>query len=359
MGQSQETRCELAQQFLDKALVFVEKDKWDEASKWFKKSIEADGRLLPAHQGYQLVEYYYFERTKKIREEYRKLANQHASEALFQYLLGCVTTEGQGDLMNRALALDSSFAPAYAWLARKYFLESNNDSTGLHLDLALRHCPDDADIWGVKYAFVSRLNNRSEIRKTIELMSEKVPISTGMAVAYRQQAKEESNKDKKAELFQKVMHTDTFGMIANEAFLRLVELYEEDDWLKAESFAWITTKYHPRVSLDPMKGFDKRLPVFAYEALWDLYIRHDPAKAILLAKEILKLPSEDYFLYHSFGAKAVLQDKDPVLSTRLLQRAEALATPERMWGIRGFGPPSRQRGRGRNPRQHQLRMNRA
>ncbi len=332
---------QLAQMYLDRGRLSLEQDHWQDASFWFRKSIKADNRSLSAHQGYQLVEDHYFEHTKKIRQEYQRLAEQYPNNPLFLFLLGCVSPDRQTELMNRAHLQDSTFAPPYLYLLREYLSQPNNTSARSLLDLALRNCPENPYIWAVKFSYDVQSNDTKEIKRTFDVMSSRFPKFYGTAGAYLIMAKEQSDVDQRARLLQGALSADTLGGFAVQAFQQLYEIFAQKDSTKAEEFAWLMTTFRPRASFDPAIGIDKRLPVYAYQALWNFYVHRDTAKAIALAEEVLKSPSSTYFLLQILGANKALQEISPRLSVQLLRRAESLITPERVWGLHCLGQPSR------------------
>lgn len=316
---------------------YLNENQWEEAGAQFKRAILVDSSYLEAHEKYQDVEYFYFDKKDQVLSEYRGLRNRNPSNALFHYLLARLERselrEKIVDVLKRALVLDSSFVPIYQDLVRTLLFLGKVEEADALVDAGLRHCPNNIHLLYLKSDVFAREGKTKESSGVLRQIVQLFPDSEETLFACNSLADLSETDNEKIQLLEYAVRLDASG-IRSDSYDNLFELYARSNPAKAVQFA--------RTSIMKNTSYlDRRLPAEMYYALYRLYIKTDTTKAVELAKEVSTLALLNPWLYGRFGNWIASLNREHTLAVKLFERAMVCNTAENLIGTQSWGPSSR------------------
>jgi peroxiredoxin/tetratricopeptide (TPR) repeat protein len=321
---------EKAKVYFTKGIERLNENNWTKAGEYFREAIQYNLNHQLAHEKYQDVEYYYFERKDEVLKEYRELYAKHSQDALFSYLLARILdSDEKTKLLQKALSIDPTFVPAYRELLGPLVFGQKYEEASKIFETALLQCPNSIDLLLMKAQYLLRKGEPQEAIKTYRYIISGFRDSPEIAWAYRDIADLVDDPQEKTQLLENVLKYN----VANRLFAlyeRLYGLYEQDDPLKAEQLARKAVSVKPPIE-------DRRVPSSGYRFLYNYYSKQDPSKAIEIVQELARSEVHDPDLYAYIGNRLVRDNKEIPLAIKLLERSIRFNTPENAFGLRAFG----------------------
>ena len=114
---------ESAETVFNQGIDYLYEGEWEKAGKSFKKAIELDPNFQKAHEYYQNVEFFFFQRKDEIRTEYRERIQKDPKNAVLYVLLARIldrNSDERIELLEQAIDVESTFTPAYTQLLFAY-----------------------------------------------------------------------------------------------------------------------------------------------------------------------------------------------------------------------------------------------
>ena len=324
-----------ARRSYDQAMIYLNQGKWQQAGTRFKQALDSDLLYCEAHEKYQDVEYYYFERRDKAFAEYADLVKRYPQNPLFHYLIARVSSQRQRDslrIFKSPIALDSSFVLEYKRLLPILFYQGKLDEADALVEAGLRYSPNNIDLLLLRGQLYTKQGKADESSDVLRKIVQLYPNSETTLFAYIELASRATTDTEKMQLLEDAVRVDT-SAIRGDAFSNLFELYAKTDPARAVKFA--------RKALMTEQSYrDHRLSSMMYGSLYRLYIKSDTAKAIELAKEVSMLTIRDPRMYLTFGNLLLTLKREVALAIKLLEKGLRYHTPENIYGISSFGAMS-------------------
>jgi tetratricopeptide (TPR) repeat protein len=319
--------------FFVKGTEYLNQNDWEKAGKYFKKAIQENPYHRLAHEKYQDVEFYYFEKKGEVLSEYQALMARYPKSAIFPYLLARILgPEKKAELLNKAISLDPTFVPAYIDLVVPEMLSQKYEEASKLFREALRQCPNSVDLLSLKADYLLRKGEAHEAIKTYRYVINQFRDSDQISWAYRDLAGLVDDPKEKIQLLENVLKYDVSNRLA-DVYESLYALYSQCDPAKAIELARKAISVKPPIE-------DRRVPSSGYSFLYRYYRKRDPSKAIEIIQELLKSQVRDPDLYTSIGNSLIVEKRELPLAIRLLEQSVTLNTPDNMYGLRIFGPPT-------------------
>jgi peroxiredoxin/Tfp pilus assembly protein PilF len=325
-----------ARECYDRGIDYLNHGNWEEAGAQFKQALVEDPLYREAHELYQNVEYYYFEKTQSVFSEYAKLLQSHPREPLYHYLIARIATQQQRDslgIFKSPIALDSAFVPEYNRMLPILFYQGKTDEARALIEAGLRHSPNNVDLLFAESQLYMKQAKAKESSDVLRTMLRLHPNSETTLYACIGLAIIAETDAEKMELLEHAVRLDTSG-IRSDAYWNLFQLYAKSDPEKAIKFA--------RKALLMKQSYrDRQLPSAMYDCLYGLFVKTDTTKAIELAKEVSSLTNRDPRMYLTFGNSMLSLKKELKLTVQLLEKALEYHVPENVYGISCFGSMTR------------------
>jgi len=321
---------EKANLYFAKGTEYLNRNNWRKAGSHFKKAIQLNPDHRLAHEKYQDVEYYYFERKDEVLKEYRELYAKHSQDALFSYLLARILdSDEKTKLLQKAVSLDPTFVPAYRELLGPLVFGQKYEEGSKIFETALLQCPNSIDLLLMKAQYLLRKGEPQEAIKTYRYLISRFRDSSEIAWAYRGLVDLTDDAQEKMQLLEHVLKYDVANRLS-DVYERLYGLYEQHDSIKAEQLARKAISVKPPIE-------DRRVPSSGYRFLYNYYSKQDPSKAIEIVQEFARSEVHDPDLYAYIGNRLVRDNKEIPLAIKLLERSIRFNSPENAFGLRGFG----------------------
>ncbi len=152
------------------------------------------------------------------------------------------------------------------------------------------------------------------------------PDSIDACRAYRELASSEENDEKRIELLEKTMTLmEQTDFVFTDIYLDLYQAYEKTNPQKAVDLAEKITQIRPPF-------FDRRSPLFAYQFLYDHWIKSDTTKATDVAVQALNSNSRNFNIYSYLGFQLIQIEREIPLAIQLLNKAKKFNNPGQLWG---------------------------
>jgi peroxiredoxin/tetratricopeptide (TPR) repeat protein len=321
---------EKANLYLAKGTEYLNRNNWRKAGSHFKKAIQLNPDHRLAHEKYQDVEYYYFERKDEVLKEYRELYAKHPQDAFFSYLLARLfDSDEKTKLLQKAVSLDPTFVPAYRELLGPLVFGQKYEEASKIFETALLQCPNSIDLLLMKAQYLLRKGEPQEAIKTYRYIISGFRDSPEIAWAYRDLADLVDDPQEKTQLLENVLKYNVANRLL-DVYERLYGLYAQDDPLKAEQLARKAVSVKPPIE-------DRRVPSSGYRFLFNYYSKRDPSKAIEIVQELTRSDVHDPDLYAYIGNRLVRDNKEIPLAIKLLEISIRFNTPENAFGLKAFG----------------------
>ena len=311
---------------------YLNQGQWAKAGKHFKKATRYNPNYREAHEKYQDVEYYYFEKKDKITKEYQVINEKYPDNPLFPYLLGRITKWDSTEktiLLKKSIKLDSTFIPAYRELLSNLLFKQNYNEAYEVLLAGLKNCPNSIELLNSKAFYLRRIGEFKKLKQTYQYMIEHYPDSSQIVWALRELANLTDDHQEKIQYLEKVLDFDISNRMPF-VYSRLFRLYEEQDSTKAISLARKATALVPPID-------ERRVPSNGYHFLFNYYLERDTLKALELAKELLQSENKDPDLHTRMANKLIKIGKEPLLAIHLIKKSIKLNKPKNVFGLRAFG----------------------
>jgi tetratricopeptide (TPR) repeat protein len=173
----------------------------------FRKAVDADPDFVDAHQ--RLIELtkrldatqQTSPSTDRLQKQYEQWAQQQPKRAVYQWALGFLAPDADKSdaFLERALALDPTFARAHFQLAKNADDRGDWAAQREHLKQAVDSNPDEPR-YLMRYAFSQRKSDPARFRALALQVVEKFPTSPSAAEALNNLAVASSNPDRRAYL---------------------------------------------------------------------------------------------------------------------------------------------------------------
>ena len=318
---------ESAETIFNQGTDYLYEGEWEKAGKSFKKAIELDPNFQKAHEYYQNVEFFFFERKEEIRIEYRERIKKDPQNAVLYVLLARIldrNSDERIELLEQAIAVDSTFTPAYTQLLFAY--HQNYEKAQDIFSKGLKIQPHSIELLMAQaglFAFKGEPERAQDLSREIIIS---YPDSIDACGAYRALASSEEEDEKRIELLEKTMTLmEQTDFAFSDVYSDLYILYEKTNPQKAVALAQKVTQIRPPF-------YDRRAPLFAYQFLYDHWIKTDTTKAIDVAIQALNSNSRNFNIYSYLGFQLIQIEREIPLAIQLLNKAKKFSNPGQLWG---------------------------
>lgn len=324
---------ESAETVFNQGIDYLYEGEWKKAGTSFKKAIELDPNFQKAHEYYQNVEFFFFERKDEILTEYRERIKKDPQNAVLYVLLARIldwNSDERIELLEQAIAVDSTFTPAYTQLLFAYHqnYEKAQDilSTQDILSKGLRIQPHSIELLEAQAGLFASMGEPERAQDLSREIITSYPDSIDACWAYRALAASEEEDEKRIELLEKTMTLmEQTDYAFSDVYSDLYILYEKTNPQKAVALAEKITRIRPPF-------YDRRAPLFAYQFLYDHWIKTDTTKAIDVAIQALNSNSRNFNIYSYLGFQLIQIEREIPLVIQLLNKAKKFSNPGQLWG---------------------------
>ena len=327
---------ESAETVFNQGTDYLYEGEWKKAGTSFKKAIELDPNFQKAHEYYQNVEFFFFERKEEILTEYRERIKKDPQNAVLYVLLARIldrNSEERIELLEQAIAVDSTFTPAYTQLRFAYY--QNYEKAQYILSKGLRIQPHSIELLEAQAGLFASMGEPERAQDLSREIITSYPDSINACIAYRALASSEENDEKRIELLEKTMTLmEQTDFAFSDVYLDLYILYEKTDPQKAIALAKKVTQIRPPF-------YDRRAPFEAYRFLYHYWIKSDTTKAIDVAVQALNSNSSNHNIYSYLGFQLIQIEREIPLAIQLLNKAKKFDGPDQLWGRTVLGDTPR------------------
>lgn len=332
---NQKSDIEKASIYFSRGENLLQQNKWEKAGKEFQKAMNHNPFFKKAHEKYQDVEYYYFEKKDEIIQEYQKLNEDYPNNPLFPYLLGRITkwdSDEKLNLLKKSIELDSTFIPAYRELLGNLLFSQKYDEAYKILKTGLKYCPNSIEILFSQAGYLRKMGEIEKLKQTYYSMIKQFPDSSQIAWVYRGLANLTDDQQEKIHYLENVLNFDISNRMPF-VYSGLLRLYEHYDSTKVVPLARKAISVVPPIE-------ERRVPSNGYHFLYRYYLKHDTLKAIELAYELFESKNQDPDLYTRIANNLLKIGKEIPLAINLIKKSIQLNKPENVFGLRYFGRAS-------------------
>ena len=327
---------ESAETVFNQGIDYLYEGEWEKAGKSFKKAIELDPNFQKAHEYYQNVEFFFFERKEEIRIEYRERIKKDPQNAVLYVLLARIldwNSDERIELLEQAIAIDSTFTPAYTQLLFAY--RPNYEKAQDILSKGLKIQPHSIELLTEQARLFASMGEPERAQDLSREIITSYPDSIDACMAYRALADSEENDEKRIELLEKTMTLmEQTDYAFSDVYLYLYHDYEKTNPQKAVALAKKITRIRPPFH-------DRRAPFEAYRFLYHYWIKSDTTKAIDVAVQALNSNSSNHNIYSYLGFQLIQMEREIPLAIQLLNRAKKFDGPDQLWGRTVLGDTPR------------------
>ena len=318
---------ESAETVFNQGTDYLYEGEWEKAGKSLKKAIELDPNFQKAHEYYQNVEFFFFERKEEIRTEYRERIQKDPRNAVLYVLLARIldwNSDERIELLEQAIAVDSTFTPAYTQLLFAY--RPNYEKAQDILSKGLKIQPHSIGLLMAQAGLFASMGKSERAQDLSREIITSYPDSINACGAYRALASSEEEDEKRIELLEKTMTLmEQTDYAFSDVYSDLYILYEKTNPQKAVALAEKITRIRPPF-------YDRRAPLFAYQFLYDHWIKTDTTKAIDVAVQALNSNSRNFNIYSYLGFQLIQIEREIRLAIQLLNKAKKFNGPSQLWG---------------------------
>ena len=328
---------ESAETVFNQGIDYLYEGEWQKAGQSFKKAIELDPNFQKAHEYYQNVEFFFFERKEEIRTEYRERIKKDPQNPVLYVVLARIldrNSDERIELLEQAIAVDSTFTSAYTQLPWAY--RPNYEKAQDILSKGLKIQPHSIELLAAQTALFASMGEPERAQDLSREIITSYPDSIDARWAYRALADSEEDDGKRIELLEKTMNLmEQTDFAFSDVYSNLYILYEKTNPQKAVALAQKVTQIRPPF-------YDRRAPFEAYQFLYRYWIKSDTTKAIDVAVQALNSGSRHYEIYAYLGYQLIEIKKEIPLAIQLLNKAKKVNNPGQLWGRThgGFSPRS-------------------
>ena len=327
---------ESAETVFNQGIDYLYEGEWEKAGKSFKKAIELDPNFQKAHEYYQNVEFFFFERKEEIRTEYRERIKKDPHNAVLYVLLARIldrNSDERIELLKQAIGIDSTFTPAYTQLLSAY--HPNYEKTQNILSKGLKIQPHSIELIMAQARLFASMGKPERAQDLYREIITSYPDSIYTCLAYRALASSEENDEKRIELLEKTMTLmEQTDFAFSDVYLDLYHAYEKTNPQKAVALAEKITQIRPPF-------FDRRAPFYGYQFLYNYWIKTDTTKAIDVAVQALNSNSSNHDIYSYLGYQLIRIKREIPLAIQLLNKAKKVNNPDQLWGRTVLGDTPR------------------
>ena len=327
---------ESAEMIFNQGIDYLYEGEWEKAGKSFKKAIELDPNFQKAHEYYQNVEFFFFERKEEIRTEYRERIQKDPRNAVLYVLLARIldwNSDERIELLEQAIAVDSTFTPAYTQLPWAY--RPNYEKAQDILSKGLKIQPHSVELLTAQATLFASMGKPERAQDLYRKIITSYPDSIYTCIVYRELASSEENDEKRIELLEKTMTLmEQTDFAFSDVYLDLYHAYEKTNPQKAVALAEKITQIRPPF-------YDRRAPFYAYQFLYNYWIKTDTTKAIDVAVQALNSNSSNHNIYSYLGYQLIHIKREIPLAIQLLNKAKKFDGPGQLWGRTVLGDTPR------------------
>ena len=327
---------ESAEMVFNQGIDYLYEGEWEKAGKSFKKAIELDPNFQKAHEYYQNVEFFFFERKEEIRTEYRERIKKDPQNAVLYVLLARIldrNSDERIELLEQAIAVDSTFTPAYTQLPWAY--RPNYEKAQDILSKGLKIQPHSVELLTAQATLFASMGKPERAQDLHRKIITSYPDSIYTCIVYRELASSEENDEKRIELLEKTMTLmEQTDFAFSDVYLDLYHAYEKTNPQKAVALAEKITQIRPPF-------YDRRAPFYAYQFLYNYWIKSDTTKAIDVAVQALNSNSSNHNIYSYLGFQLIQIEREIPLAIQLLNKAKKFDGPGQLWGRTVLGDTPR------------------
>lgn len=318
---------ESAETVFNQGIDYLYEGEWQKAGQSFKKAIELDPNFQKAHEYYQNVEFFFFERKEEILTEYRERIKKEPQNPVLYILLARIldwNSDERIELLEQAIAVDSTFTPAYTQLLFAY--HQNYEKAQDILSKGLKIQPHSIELLTAQAGLFASMGEPERAQDLSREIITSYPDSIDVCEAYRALADSEENDEKRIELLEKTMTLmEQTDFAFSDVYSDLYHTYEKTNPQKAVSLAEKITQIRPPF-------YDRRAPLFAYQFLYNHWIKTDTTKAIDVAVQALDSNSRNFNIYSYLGFQLIQIEREIPLAIQLLNKAKKCNNPSQLWG---------------------------
>ena len=197
---------ESAETVFNQGTDYLYEGEWEKAGKSFKKAIELDPNFQKAHEYYQNVEFFFFERKEEILTEYRERIKKDPQNPVLYVLLARIldwNSDERIELLEQAIAVDSTFTPAYTQLLFAY--RPNYEKAQDILSKGLKIQPHSIELLTAQAGLFASMGEPERAQDLSREIITSYPDSIYTCIVYRELASSEENDEKRIELLEKTM----------------------------------------------------------------------------------------------------------------------------------------------------------
>ena len=327
---------ESAETVFNQGIDYLYEGEWEKAGKSFKKAIELDPNFQKAHEYYQNVEFFFFERKEEIHTEYRERIKKDPHNAVLYVLLARIldrNSDERIELLEQAIGIDSTFTPAYTQLLFAY--RPNYEKAQNILSKGLKIQPHSIELIMAQAGLFASMGKPERAQDLSREIITTYPDSIDACIAYRALASSEEEDEKRIELLEKTMTLmEQTDFAITDIYLDLYHDYEKTDPQKAVDLAEKITRIRPPF-------YDRRAPFEAYQFLYRYWIKSDTTKAIDVAVQALNSNSSNHNIYSYLGYQLIRIKREIPLAIQLLNKAKKVNNPDQLWGRTVLGDTPR------------------
>ena len=327
---------ESAETVFNQGIDYLYEGEWEKAGKSFKKAIELDPNFQKAHEYYQNVEFFFFERKEEIRTEYRERIKKDPHNAVLYVLLARIldrNSDERIELLEQAIGIDSTFTSAYTQLLSAY--RPNYEKAQNILSKGLKIQPHSIELIMAQAGLFASIGKPERAQDLCREIITSYPDSIDACRAYRALTSSEENDEKRIELLEKTMTLmEQTDFAFSDVYLDLYHAYEKTNPQKAVDLAEKITRIRPPF-------YDRRAPFEAYHFLYHHWIKTDTTKAIDVAVQALNSNSSNHNIYSYLGYQLIRIKREIPLAIQLLNKAKKVNNPDQLWGRTVLGDTPR------------------
>ena len=327
---------ESAEMVFNQGIDYLYEGEWEKAGKSFKKAIEIDPNFQKAHEYYQNVEFFFFERKEEIRTEYRERIKKDPQNAVLYVLLARIldwNSDERIELLEQAIAVDSTFTPAYTQLLFAY--RPNYEKAQDILSKGLKIQLHSIELLTAQAGLFASMGEPERAQDLYRKIITSYPDSIYTCIVYRELASSEENDEKRIELLEKTMTLmEQTDYAFSDVYLDLYHYYEKTNPQKAVALAQKVTQIRPPF-------YDRRAPFEAYRFLYHYWIKSDTTKAIDVAVQALNSNSRNFNIYSYLSFQLIQIEREIPLAIQLLNKAKKFDGPDQLWGRTVLGDTPR------------------
>jgi tetratricopeptide (TPR) repeat protein len=306
---------------------------WEKASIEFQKAIKKDVFLIKAHEKFQDVEFYYFNKKAKLIQYYKDLSEKYPNRSLFYYLLGRIsdyTSFNTKDLFKKSIAVDSTFIPAYIELLDiLLFFDEDFEESQKFLNDGLRINPNSIDLLNAKSKYLKKIGDIDNLEKNYNEIVEKFADSTNAVEAFEGLLSFVNETNKKIELLEHALLIAPYKL---SIYNKLYSIYSETNHKKYLDLIQKAIRIKPPVE-------DRRVPGSGYISWFYYYafIENDSLQAKEIANDVLNIRLNAPNLTSYIARSLINRGYGIDIAIKLLQKTLTINLPENYAGINCFG----------------------